>query len=830
MGTTATPSSKAARDSTQGKGQRRGCVSDHASASMMFQRSSAVAFGVCVLVFLTGPHPVSAAPTEGLLPFEYCVGAGGTCTCDGTARWGFPLDNATHPEGTHWVSFLPSSETPHQGSLGLSPLPALPSPRSKLTCFPSRSQQTYARVDCMTFKCEAQSWRVDPTPPAGAVGAGICECSSRIEPPPPKEEDLDFKWCSEKGEPCDCDGVMRYGHTGLAEHYLNNSRFFHEHPDLVRHVAVDVSAAPGLFPCDMSSYGWEKTAPWAEHPEMADKMNCQCASVPRKLCNLSPPSPEAPTSPPPIPEPPLQMQPPTAPGRPPPPHPFPPPNPEPPTFPPVPAEVSDLVFVDPVLLDEPGDAPDLPETRTTTALEADAKLSESMEEISIDNLPGVKPWLVQWDRCADAGGDCECPGTIRYGHAGMKEHYENDGAYFKENPHVVRWMMRLGDPDVPTQCTRAKFGDRDPFPDIPDSEKFCLCAPLVKPYQFKISGVTWGTSYDSFGAFFEVKHDGDKYRDCAAKGEFCECDGTVRIGQPSHAVPADAYRSFWKEIFMQHDDLHKVQGRWFLRAADASTGGVQCDTNSFLKEYNTKRLTEGTADDAVRCQCLPGSDDDHADFYPQGTVDEMQLITLDSVAVPSEEAKLASAYLADDQRIAVAIAGGETESFPALGAAPSLGKAPKVAHHGVAKTHHVAHGKVAHDGKADHGKAEHNGVEHGKVEHGKASEVSEKHAHTKSSAHTLKAKPGAVEGVETQTGTKHATLVEDVSLVGLKKSQPNDATTTWRFRFGLSHTKMAAATAVLGVAAAMGVAAARLSRSKRNAAGAEKQPLLSQHA
>ena len=111
------------------------------------------------------------------------------------------------------------------------------------------------------------------------------------------------------------------------------------------------------------------------------------------------------------------------------------------------------------------------------------------------------------------------------------------------------------------------------FPDIPEEQKMCLCAPLVKPYQYKISGVTWGQEYDSFGAFFEVSHDGDRYRDCAQKGAFCECDGTVRIGQPSHAVPQKAYRSFWKEIFLQHDDLHKVQGRWFMRATDASRGG-----------------------------------------------------------------------------------------------------------------------------------------------------------------------------------------------------------------------------------------------------------------
>ena len=60
-------------------------------------------------------------------------------------------------------------------------------------------------------------------------------------------------------------------------------------------------------------------------------------------------------------------------------------------------------------------------------LEEDAKKAELMEEVSIDVLPGVKPWLVEWTRCSDSGGLCDCPGTIRYGHAGEKHHYEDDG-------------------------------------------------------------------------------------------------------------------------------------------------------------------------------------------------------------------------------------------------------------------------------------------------------------------------------------------------------------------------------------------------------------------
>ena len=668
----------------------------------------------------------------------------------------------------------------------------------------------------MQFTCEPYSWRISDEPPEGAVadalGKGVCECSRLKLKEPPKEEDLEYSWCSEGGELCDCDGRLRYGHTGLASHYANNSAFFKANPDLIRHVSVDVSVAPGEFKCDMSTFPWEKEAPWAGHPEMAPKLNCQCARYAKPGCILSPPSPEAPNAPPPppgAPDAPMVHQPPTAPGLPPPPHPWPPPNPSPPTFPPVPIEVPPLVFIDPKMLDDPGDPPELPEVRDPVALEEDAKKAELMEEVSIDVLPGVKPWLVEWTRCSDAGELCDCPGTIRYGHAGMMRHYEDDGAYFKENPHVVRWMMRMGDPDEPTPCTREKFGDRDPFPDIPEEEKMCLCAPLVMPYQYKISGVTWGQEYDSFGAFFEVSHDGDKYRDCAQKGEFCECNGTVRIGQPSHAVPQTAYRSFWKEIFLQHDDLNKVQGRWFMRSTDASRGGVQCDTASFLTDYNEKRLTDATVDDAVRCQCLPKGDgeDDHAVFYPEDVVDEVQLISLDSIKPETQpnaqEAALGEAYLADDRRISELMARGATR-VAALGRAPELGRAKKAT-------------KATTEAEANGSKAKVHSAKHGSGTETKTGSE----APSKVKAGAASAKESVAEKRDEKRSRSRSSSFES-SAVGMKQAR---AIATARRFGGATPTRAAAATAVIGLFAALGVAATRLRQSKLRVSE-ERQPLI----
>jgi hypothetical protein len=336
----------------------------------------------------------------------------------------------------------------------------------------------------------------------------------------------------------------------------------------------------------------------------------------------------------------------------------------------------------------------------------------------------------------------------------------------------------------------------------------CLCAPLVKPYQYKISGVTWGQEYDSFGAFFEVAHDGDRYRDCANKGEFCECDGTVRIGQPSHAVPQSAYRSFWKEIFLQHDDLHKVQGRWFMRATDESLGGVQCVGASFLTDNNEKRLTDATVDDAVRCQCLPkGSGDDHATYYPEDVVDEVQLISLDSIVpetVTEQQAALGEAYLADDRRISELMASGATR-VAALGRTPELGRAEKKAK---AKATESESKRAKATGAGGAKRASKSGTE--------VKADSEPPSKAKGGAATAKA--GSAENRE---GSRRRSSGES-SAVGLKQARAN--ATVRRFG-GATPTKAAAATAALGIFAALGVAATRLRRSTLRASE-ERQPLI----
>ena len=59
-----------------------------------------------------------------------------------------------------------------------------------------------------------------------------------------------------RDEMCECNGRVRFGHTGLERHYENNSAFFKSHSDLIRHgtgtskeaSSVTLHPSPGTLP------------------------------------------------------------------------------------------------------------------------------------------------------------------------------------------------------------------------------------------------------------------------------------------------------------------------------------------------------------------------------------------------------------------------------------------------------------------------------------------------------------------------------------------------------------------------------------------------------
>ena len=100
--TTSSASERGTRVTSQSK-----CRFVH-SCVVMTRSPLAFAMGwVCIFVLVFAPRVHAWHPNpHDLLPFEHCTGEGGECSCNGIARWGWPMDTEKHPEyedGYQWV-------------------------------------------------------------------------------------------------------------------------------------------------------------------------------------------------------------------------------------------------------------------------------------------------------------------------------------------------------------------------------------------------------------------------------------------------------------------------------------------------------------------------------------------------------------------------------------------------------------------------------------------------------------------------------------------------------------------------------------------------------
>ena len=100
--TTSSASERGTRVTSQSK-----CRFVH-SCVVMTRSPLAFAMGwVCIFVLVFAPRVHAWHPNpHDLLPFEHCTGEGGECSCNGIARWGWPMDMKKHPEyedGYQWV-------------------------------------------------------------------------------------------------------------------------------------------------------------------------------------------------------------------------------------------------------------------------------------------------------------------------------------------------------------------------------------------------------------------------------------------------------------------------------------------------------------------------------------------------------------------------------------------------------------------------------------------------------------------------------------------------------------------------------------------------------
>mmetsp|Transcript_11409 Transcript_11409/g.27799 ORF Transcript_11409/g.27799 Transcript_11409/m.27799 type:complete len:664 (-) Transcript_11409:333-2324(-) len=491
---------------------------------------------------------------------------------------------------------------------------------------------------CERTVCAAENFPGAPTSaPAGALSATpVCECAAKPSPPVILDADLDFKFCAQKGENCTVDAPsrIRYGHSGLARHY--SSPFFKDNPEVLRWVnANDNVFEAGVYVCGRD--GTAEMTPWKGVADMADLLMCQVALLPPPdphACVLAPPSPDATPSP------------------------FPPPG--------------------------------RPETASPKELAA-VKAGEASEEASEasyaahNNLPGIKAWEVKWKYCSKSGEECECDGTVRFGHGGMAEHYADGGAYFKEHPEAVRWLMRDVE-DGAIGCNSGNFGDKNPFPDVPN--KVCQCAAGVRAWQLSMTGVVRGTRAGSYGGFYEPmrvpnENVSNAFEHCGKVGEFCACDGgEIRIGHPGDAMNATQLMTYWERVMERPDSLDSA-GRWMVQSFDnennpkGKKGGVKCDVSSFTRDGALPFHIRDVADDTAVCQCCA----DCAD----GALGWNTVVELDAARVSDDDAAAAdadatTAIAADAAAFAVASLGARATNTVAYDtAAADVDDAPVAA-------------------------------------------------------------------------------------------------------------------------------------------------------
>ena len=210
-----------------------------------------------------------------------------------------------------------------------------------------------------------------------------------------------------------------------------------------------------------------------------------------------------------------------------------------------------------------------------------------------------------WKHCADEGGTCSCFGKTRYGHHGELEHFEDDGAWFKAHPEVVRFIEADSRGDY--KCGSEYYEGFDPFPG--QSGKYCQCqVPEAKYWrkcanagetckcnekdhndlvriidsQGKYSGIT-----DVDGNFKCPSDPPDtqcdclenppepefKWEWCGGEGDFCPCDTTVRYGATgTNDMYLDGY-------FAKNPEVRK----WDVKNVSTTEGlsMVLCDKRSF---------------------------------------------------------------------------------------------------------------------------------------------------------------------------------------------------------------------------------------------------------
>ena len=181
---------------------------------------------------------------ETVLSWKWCAEDGGECECSSAARYGatgFPEQHtaewfAAHPEVTRW---------------------------------------SYRGDAPGTISCSASSFGSDPFPGQKKICQCLVERPRALDPAErvkraiglesPNLGETEWSWCGGDGTRCTCEGLVRYGSTGDASMYADGSKWFKDHPEVMKWTYLK---SYGELECSQRTFGFD--------PFPDQKKICQC--------------------------------------------------------------------------------------------------------------------------------------------------------------------------------------------------------------------------------------------------------------------------------------------------------------------------------------------------------------------------------------------------------------------------------------------------------------------------------------------------------------------------------------------------------------------------
>ena len=221
------------------------------------------------------PPIPTPTPDPSQLKWTFCAADGGTCQCgsNSVVRFGStgssdlykggsnPTFFADHPEVTKWTYRQTPERAAEAVACKVSSFPTDP--------WPGTTRQSGQKMIC---QCAAypplpeEACTATPTPkhtftPSADVVAQTVDDSV------PRPWEITWTFCANEGEPCNCLGVVRYGHSGDYRMYADKSAWFKKHPNVYKWVNKESN---GSLMCKSSDFG--NMEPFPNHKKL-----CQCA-------------------------------------------------------------------------------------------------------------------------------------------------------------------------------------------------------------------------------------------------------------------------------------------------------------------------------------------------------------------------------------------------------------------------------------------------------------------------------------------------------------------------------------------------------------------------